>query len=90
MNTNYFCDSMYSELTAIRSQMHGIVSEISRMPGKDKEKVGHWFADISMMVDDLDRKIDTLKRECPLDWRKQREQTERWDEEHIPDMCIGT
>lgn len=53
------------------------------------------------MVDDLNGKIDNLKRECPADWSQQREEAqaarfrvneeiERWDAEHAQDVHIGS
>lgn len=66
MKTSSFCDTMYSDLVAIRSHMHDMIRKLERVP---EEADGHLGKDISTMARDLDGKIDQLKRECPVEWR---------------------
>ena len=66
MKTSNFCDTMHSDLVAVRSHMHEMIRKLESVP---EEAEGHWKKDISTMARDLDGKIDQLKRECPVEWR---------------------
>lgn len=66
MKTSSFCDTMYSDLVAIRAHMHDVIHKLEHVPG---EADGHLRKDISTMASDLDGKIDQLKSECPVEWR---------------------
>lgn len=101
MDANTFCDSMYSELTAFRSRLSGIIQGGEKMTGSEQEQLKQWLSRMNSMVDDLNGKIDNLKRECPADWSQHREEAqaarfkvneeiERWDAEHAQDVHIGS
>lgn len=101
MDANSFCDSMYSELTALRSRLYGIIREGEGMAGPEQANMQEWLTRMNGMVDDLNEKIDQLKRECPADWRQERAEVEtarhkvnseidRWESQHYQDVHIGT
>ncbi len=63
-----YCDTMYSELSGMKSRLLGFVKEIEGMkgPGKEmlKSHVGH-FQDI---INTIDWKLEILTRVCPFEW----------------------
>lgn len=89
MKTNSFCDTMYSDLVAIRSHMHDVIHKLDSVP---EEADDHWKKDISSMASDLDGKIIQLKRECPVEWRAHHGDDEAAAEQEIEHrgVYIGT
>jgi hypothetical protein len=94
MDVNYYCDAMNAELTAIRSRLYGMIREMMEMSDDNKLLVSPQITELNSLTDDLTRKLDALKRECPADWNPQREDIEdtrqelrekinMWDAEHI-------
>lgn len=100
MDANYYCDSMYSELTSVRARLYTIMRALGSMSDEEKEKASPELTEMNRLADDLTQKVDWLKRECPADWSPQKQdidQTRRqleekinyWDEQHIPVAYTG-
>ena len=100
MDANYYCDSMYNELTSVRARLYSIMRSLGSMSDEEKQRVSAELTEMNRLADDLTQQVDGLKRECPTDWAPQkaaidetRQQLEEkinyWDAQHIPVAYTG-
>lgn len=100
MDAKYYCDTMQAELTGLKARVYDIIKAVEGMPPKSKESLTPKIPEFHALVNDLTKKIDSLKMECPADWssakndiestkQKLVEQINVWDAEHIPGGYVG-
>lgn len=63
-----YCDGLVTELGAWKAKVSEVVSRIDSAPSGDKERVIDQVRDLHMFVEELDHRLDGLRRECPMDW----------------------
>jgi hypothetical protein len=68
MEVKSYCDSLTVELTGWKAKIYDIVRAIDKMPSGDKGKMLSQVNDLHALVEELDERIDRLKRECPTEW----------------------
>src|SRR5208337_4454033 len=67
--TNY-CDSVYDELTDMKSRALDLVGCIEHMKGEEKELVKSHISHLRDIANLIDWKLEILTRVCPADWTK--------------------
>lgn len=63
-----YCDSVYHELTGMKSKLLGFVDEIARMKGPERDMVNSHIAHFNDIVKTIDWKLEILTRSCPYEW----------------------
>jgi hypothetical protein len=63
-----YCDTMYSELSGMKSRLLGFVKEIEGMKGPEKEALKSHIAHFQDIVRTIDWKLEILTRVCPFEW----------------------
>lgn len=100
MDIEYYCESMYSELTGMKARIYDILRVIEKMPRETQAKIRPQTHELDIMVGDLSRRIDRLMTECPADWSKAKmeiaelkdrleEKINWWDATHIAGGYLG-
>ncbi|MBE0429422.1 MAG: hypothetical protein IBX61_06075 [Thermoleophilia bacterium] len=100
VDAKYYCETMNTELTAMKARIYHIVREMDRMQESERVKLGPQISDLFGLVDHLQAKIDELNQQCPPDWKAQKEEIDKmkheisgqinlWDAEHIAGGYVG-
>jgi len=63
-----YCDSMYSELSNMKSRLLGFVRHIEHMEGPGNEILRSHIAHFQDIIRTIDWKLEILTRVCPFDW----------------------
>ncbi len=77
MDIRDYCDSMYEELTWMKAKVYEIFRVIEGLPREEQARIRTQTDELGILLGDLSRRIDRLMAECPLDWRKAKEEGER-------------
>jgi hypothetical protein len=64
-----YCDNVVTELSIWKAKLYDVVRKIDKAPSGDKAKLGDQVNDLHMFIDDIENRIDKLRRECPADWK---------------------
>lgn len=67
-----YCDSMYDELTDMKSRLFGLMDCIDQVEGNDKvkEMVRTHAPHLRDIADTIDWKLQILTKVCPTDWAR--------------------
>ena len=63
-----YCDTMYSELSGMKSRLLGFVKEIEGMKGPEKKLLESHIAHFRDIINTIDWKLEILTRVCPFEW----------------------
>jgi predicted nuclease with TOPRIM domain len=72
MEVKSYCDSLVIELTGWKAKVYDIVRKLDKISSGDKQKVVPQVAELHMIIEELDDRIDRLKRECPIEWHPEK------------------
>jgi len=72
MEVKSYCDSLVIELTGWKAKVYDIVRKLDKISSGDKQKVVPQVAELHMIIEELDDRIDRLKRECPMEWHPEK------------------
>ena len=64
-----YCDNVVAELSVWKAKIYDVVRKIDKLSSGDKAKVGDQVNDLHMFIEELENRIDRLRRECPMDWK---------------------
>jgi hypothetical protein len=81
MDIRNYCDSMYDELTGMKTKVYDILRVIEGMPREERAKIRPQTEELQFLVGDLSRRIDRLMQECPADWSKDKMEIEELKEQ---------
>ena len=68
MDVTSYCENVSKELTGWKAKVDGIVKKLDKMPSGDKEKVVPQVNEMHALMDEIQDRIERLKRECPAEW----------------------
>ncbi len=63
-----YCDSMYSELSDMKSRLLVFVRDIEHMEGPGKELLRSHISHFQDIIRTIDWKLEILTRVCPFEW----------------------
>lgn len=69
MDVKSYCDSLVIELTGWKAKVYDVVRKLDKVSSGDKQKVVPQVVELHMIIEELDDRIDRLKRECPIEWK---------------------
>ena len=76
MDAKAYCDSVGIELTSWKAKLYDVIRKTDSLADKDKETVGATLAELHEIVDDLNKRIEWLSHECPVNWTGPKEEIE--------------
>ena len=72
MDAKSYCSTVANELNVWKARLDDVIRKTDPLPASDKKKVAPMLKELNTLMDDLDRQIDTLARECPAEWRAEK------------------
>lgn len=63
-----YCNSMYNELSGMKSRLLDFVREIEQMTGPEREKLDSHIPHFRVIADFIDWKLEILTKVCPFEW----------------------
>lgn len=82
MDIRNYCDSLYTELSGMKSRLNDFIVQIQHLEGKDREALGSHEDHLREIVKTIDWKLEILIRVCPFDWKGYSEEVE--DQASVP------
>jgi SMC interacting uncharacterized protein involved in chromosome segregation len=67
-----FCDQAENDLIAWKAKIYDIIRKTENLDKLNKDKVAPLVNNLEELVDDLDKRIEQLAEECPLEWGDQK------------------
>jgi predicted nuclease with TOPRIM domain len=64
-----YCDNVVAELSVWKAKIYDVVRKLDKLSSGDKAKFTDQVNDLHMYVDELEKRIDRLRTECPADWK---------------------
>jgi len=64
-----YCNNVIGELTVWKAKMYDVVRRVDKVSSGDKAKLLNQVNDLHIFIEELENRIDRLRRECPLDWK---------------------
>lgn len=68
MELKDYCSNLSAELTGWKAKAYDIVRRLDKLSSGDKAKVADQVRDLHILVEELENRIDRLKKECPTEW----------------------
>lgn len=63
-----YCDTVYSELSNMKSRLLGFVRDIEHMEGPGREMLKSHISHFQDIIRTIDWKLEVLSRVCPFEW----------------------
>jgi hypothetical protein len=67
---NGYCDCLFAELSSMKDNLGGFVTQIELMEGKDKGVLDSHVRHLNELIKAIDWKLEIFSKECPVDWNK--------------------
>jgi len=75
MDVRRYCDTVYRELSDIKKKAFNIVCTLETTTAEEEARKVEYF-DLFDLLDDIEEKLESLTKECPLQWKGTREEIE--------------
>lgn len=73
MKSTDYCKMMDIEMTNWKAKLYDVIRKFDGMPTGQREKVFEDVNALNIIMEELNEKIDSLRTECPVEWRPQQE-----------------
>lgn len=70
-----YCDSVYKELSEMKKKAFGLVCNLETTTAAEEAKRAEYF-ELFDLLDYLEQKLESLTKDCPLDWKGVRAEIE--------------
>ena len=77
MDAKSYCSSVSTELRGWKAKLDDVINKTDSLSAPDQKKVAPMAKELKALMNDLDRQIDTLARECPAEWSAEKTAIER-------------
>jgi predicted nuclease with TOPRIM domain len=64
-----YCDNVVTELSVWKAKIYDVVRKIDKVSSGDKAKLSNQVSDLHIIIEELENRIDRLRRECPMDYK---------------------
>jgi len=68
MRVEDYCKGVAIELSGWKAKMYDVVRKLDKVPSGDKQKVVPMVNELHMILEELDDRVERLRRECPTQW----------------------
>lgn len=73
MEVKDYCKGVDMELTLWKARLYDVISKIDRLPTGNKQRMYEEVNGLHIVMADLDERIEKLRRECPTEWKPEKE-----------------
>ena len=81
MEVKDYCRSIDVELYSWKAKMYDMVRKVDKLRGSEKEQVASKIEDLHKHISEMERIIEKLQTECPVDFGPQKKQIEESTED---------
>jgi hypothetical protein len=76
MDAKNYCQSIEVELYGWKARMYDMVRKVDKLRRSDKEKIQAKIEELHNNIADMERMIEQLQTECPLEFGSEKKQIE--------------
>ncbi len=69
ISIDHYCDSLYTELSAIKAKLLEFIEQITLFEGKERKMLASHDDHLREIIKIIDWKLEILTRVCPYDWK---------------------
>jgi hypothetical protein len=80
MEAKDYCRTVEVELYGWKAKMYDMVRKVDKLRGSEKEKVASRVEELHQHISEMERLIENLQTECPVDFGPQKKQLEQTGE----------
>jgi len=80
MEAKDYCRTVEVELYGWKAKMYDMVRKVDKLRGSEKEKIASRVAELHQHISEMERLIEQLQTECPVDFGPQKKQLEETGE----------
>ena len=80
MEAKDYCRTVEVELYSWKAKMYDMVRKVDKLRGSEKEKVASRVEELHQHISEMERLIESLQTECPVDFGPQKKQLEQTGE----------
>ena len=80
MEAKDYCRTVEVELYGWKAKMYDMVRKVDKLRGSEKEKVASRVEELHQHISEMERLIENLQTECPVDFAPQKKQLEQTGE----------
>lgn len=80
MDAKDYCRSLEMDLNAWKSKMYDMVRKVDKLQSADQGKVSSDVQALHNQIEEMERIIDGLRTECPLDFSPQKKEADETSE----------
>lgn len=77
MDVKTFCGSLRVELTGWKAKTYDLIRKLEKMSGEQREKADQSLQDLHGLIDQVGEQIESLEKECPIDWSPEKKTLEK-------------
>lgn len=66
MDAKEYCDNMWVQLTVWKQELFEVLKIAQNFPPEDRDVIAPQLTSMMLLIDELGKKINQFKRECPL------------------------
>jgi tellurite resistance protein len=81
MDAKNYCRSIEVELYGWKAKMYDMVRKVGKLRRAEKDQIASQVEELHNHIADMERIIDQLQTECPLDFDPQKKQIEKTAED---------
>ena len=81
MDTKDYCHSLETELNAWKAKMYNMVRKVNKLQSTEQDKITSSVKALHSQIEDMERIIDQLRTECPIDFSPQKKEVDETSEE---------
>ena len=74
MNVSDYCKNVEMELTGWKAKLYNVMRQMDSLPTGDKQKMYEKVNGIHILVEELDDRIEELRKSCPTEWQPVRQE----------------
>ena len=72
MDVKTFCDSTGTDLIGWKAKLYDVIRKTETLDKVNRDETAPLIKELNDLVDDLDKRIQLLAEECPLEWDSQK------------------
>ena len=75
MDIGKYCEGLYKELSDMKKKAFGIICNVETSTVEEEARRAEYFG-LFDLVDYIEKRLESLAKECPSDWRSAKEEIE--------------
>lgn len=75
VDVRQYCDTVFRELSEMKKKVFDIVCRVETTTAEEEKRKAEYF-DLFDLVDHIEKRLESLMKECPPDWMGTREEIE--------------